>query len=139
MICNLRYSVLALAAALVFSGACSRSTSQDAPLTPEGKAYVRNLLLSDVAMKATESYSKQVLTEIEGNVRNSGDRTVERVEVTAYFYDRYSQLVLRERVPIVKKTFKPGESRRFRLAFDDIPDTWNNQMPQLVIAQVVFG
>jgi len=90
-------------------------------------------------MKATESYSKQVLTEIEGSVRNSGNRTVERVEVTAYFYDRYNQLVLRERVPIVKKTFKPGESRRFRLAFDDIPDTWNNEMPQLVIAQVVFG
>ncbi len=135
---NSRYCVLALAAVLVFTAACSRMAQKDAPLTAEGKAYVRSLALSDVEMKATESYAKQVLTEIEGNVRNAGDRTVDRVEVTAYFYDRYNQLVLRERVPIIKKTFKPGESRRFRLAFDDIPDTWNNQMPQLVIAQVIF-
>ena len=125
-------------ALLVALTACS-APPKDAPLTAEGKAYVRNLQLSDVAMKATESYAKQVLTEIEGNVKNAGDRAVNRVEVTAVFYDRYGQLCLRERVPSIKSTLKPGESRRFRLAFDDIPESWNNQMPQLVIAQVVFG
>jgi hypothetical protein len=34
---------------------------------------------------------------------------------------------------------KPGESRDFRLPFDDIPGSWNNQMPQLVIARIEFS
>jgi hypothetical protein len=29
--------------------------------------------------------------------------------------------------------------RPFRLPFDDIPASWNNQMPQLVIARIGFG
>ena len=38
----------------------------DAPLTVEGKAYVRNLKLSDVTMKATSAYFGQKIVEIEG-------------------------------------------------------------------------
>ena len=49
---------------------------------------------------------------------------------------------LRERVPIVgQKTgvVKPGETKSFRLAFDTIPESWNQDLPQLVIAQIQFG
>ena len=48
------------------------------------------------------------------------------------------EVVIRERVPIVTNPLKPGESRVFRLPFDDIPSGWNNQMPQLVIARIEF-
>ena len=125
-----------IAAALLCG--CGQPAAEQA-LTKEGKAYVHNLQLTDVGMKATESYAKQTLTEIEGNVKNAGDRTVDRVDVFCMFYDRSGVLVLRERVAMVKRALKPGETRRFRLAFDDIPDSWNNSMPQLVIAQVAFG
>lgn len=118
---------------------CSPKQQVEPPLTAEGKAYIRSLPLTDVGMKATESYAKQVLTEIEGNIKNAGDRTVTRVEVFCLFYDRYGHLALRERASVVKNTLKPGESRRFRLAFDDVPESWNNQMPLLVIAQVIFA
>lgn len=118
---------------------CTPKQQAEPPLTAEGKAYIRNLPLTDVGMRATESYAKQVLTEIEGNIKNAGDRTVTRVDVFCLFYDRYGHLVLRERASVVKNTLKPGESRRFRLAFDDVPESWNNQMPALVIAQVVFA
>ncbi len=47
-----------------------------APLTADAKAYVRNLQLTDVTMKATESYVKQMVTEIEGKVTNAGNRAV---------------------------------------------------------------
>jgi hypothetical protein len=33
---------------------------------------------------------------------------------------------------------KPAETKAFRLPFDNIPQGWNNQMPQLVIAGIVF-
>jgi hypothetical protein len=135
-----RRTALSIVAALsLLPCSCSQAPQQEPPLTAEGKAYVRNLQLSDVGMKATESYAKQTLTEIEGNVKNAGNRVVNRVDVFCLFYDRSGVLVLRERVPMIKKTLRPGETRRFRLAFDDIPESWNNQLPHLVIAQVLFG
>lgn len=109
------------------------------PLTADAKAYVRKLELSEVSMKATESYVKQMVTEIEGKVTNTGDRTVTRAELFCVFYNNYGEVVIRERVPIVSATLRPGETRSFRLPFDDIPASWNNQMPQLVIARIEFS
>lgn len=109
------------------------------PLTPDAKAYVRSLQLSDVTMKATESYVKQMVTEIEGKVTNAGTRAVRQVDVYCIFYNVYGEVVLRRRIPIVMNLVKPGDSRSFRMPFDDIPESWNNQMPQLVIAGIQFG
>ncbi len=33
----------------------------------------------------------------------------------------------------------PNDVRSFRLAFDSLPDGWNQAMPKLVIAQIVFA
>jgi hypothetical protein len=110
-----------------------------APLSADAKAYVRNLHLGEVTMKATENYMKQMVTEIEGKITNAGDRTVQHADVYCVFYNSYGEVILRERVPIVVTNLKPGETRAFRLPFDDIPGGWNNQMPQLVIARIEFG
>jgi hypothetical protein len=112
--------------------------SEVAALTPEARAYVRNLQLSDVSMKATESYVKQMITEIEGKIKNNGDRGIRSAEVICVFYDSYGQVVLRERAPIVKAQLQAGETRPFRLPFDNVPESWNNQAPQLVIASIAF-
>jgi hypothetical protein len=117
----------------------SASTKTPAPLTPDAKAYVRNLKLSEVTMKATESYVGQTITEIEGKITNAGDRSTRHVDVYCIFYNAYGEVVIRERVPIVATPLKPGETRAFRLPFDDIPEGWNNQMPQLVIAHIDFS
>ena len=134
-----------LAAALLLGGAGAWYVNRPLPvasappITPDAKAYVRSLQLSDVTMKATESYVQQMVTEIEGKITNGGTRPVQQVDVYCIFYNVYGEVVLRRRVPIVKSFVKPGESRSFRLPFDDIPQSWNNQMPQLVIAGIVFG
>ena len=57
------------------------------------------------------------------------------------FYDAYGQVVLRERVPIVSP--KIGAVAReqikpFRLPFDNVPESWNQVMPQLVMAGIEF-
>ncbi len=124
-----------LCSAMLFT-ACKAAPKKDQPLTSEAKAYVQHLKLSEVAMKATESYAGQVITEIVGKITNAGNQTVDSAEVACVFYDSIGQLVLRERVAIVKAPLMPGETRAFRLPFDDIPSSWNNQMPQLVIAQI---
>jgi len=108
------------------------------PLAPEAKAYVHNLKLSEVTMQATESYVKQMVTEIEGKITNDGDRTVKQADLYCIFYNSYNEVILRERVPIVTGALKAGDTRTFRLPFDDIPQSWNNKMPQLVIARIEF-
>jgi hypothetical protein len=116
--------------------------AQPPPLTAEAKAYLKHLDLSDVEMGAAESYLKQAVLEIVGNIGNKGDRAVDTIEVNCIFRDAYGQVVLRERVTVIgRKTgqLAPGETKGFRLAFDSIPDSWNNQMPELVIARISFG
>jgi len=140
-------TIIYTAAVLLFLGGIgawfvlrtSASSSVPSPLTAEAKAYVRNLKLSEVTMKATESYVGQTVTEIEGKITNGGGRLAQRVDVYCIFYNAYGEVVIRERVPIVRTALKPGETRAFRLPFDDIPEGWNNQLPQLVIARIDFS
>jgi hypothetical protein len=33
----------------------------------------------------------------------------------------------------------PGETKPFRLPFDDIPESWNQMLPQIVIARIEFA
>ena len=119
----------------------AKHKSGDAPLTPEAKAYVKNLALSDVEIKANKSYLNLMVVEINGKIGNNGDRPLDTVEIYCVFYDSLGQLVLRSRVPIVSPRMgglNPGETKSFRLPFDEIPESWNQQMPQLVIAGVKF-
>lgn len=115
--------------------------SQGPPITAEAKAYVRNLRLAEVEMKAAESFMRQAVVEITGKIGNDGPRPLKQVDLNCMFYDPYGQLVLRERVSIVKPSaggLQPGETRSFRLAFDNIPQSWNQALPQLVIAGIQF-
>ena len=111
-------------------------------LTGAAKAYVRNLQLAGVEMNAHESYLKQQIVEITGKLGNTGDRILKTVEINCVFYDAYGQVVLRTRTPIVSQRMgglAPGDLKPFRLAFDDIPESWNQAMPQLVIARIDFS
>jgi len=128
-----------LGLALLLFGCSHPSVTSEPPLTPEAKTYVRNLQLSEVGLKATENYAGQTVTEVVGKIANNGNRTIQYASVSCVFYDRYGQVIKRERVPLIKTDLKPGETRAFRLPFDDVPESWNNQMPQLVIAAVRFA
>src|SRR5579872_3538537 len=111
------------------------------PLTGEAKAYVRNLKLSGVDMSAHEDYFKQKIVEITGQIQNAGNRVLRVVEINCVFYDPYGQVVLRQRVPIVSQKgggLAPGDTKPDRLPFDSLPESWNNIMPQMVIARIDF-
>ena len=112
------------------------------PLTGPAKAYVRSLRLSNVDMQAHESYLKQSIVEITGNIGNIGDHVLKTVEINCVFYDPYGQVVLRQRVAIVNGktgTLAPGETKPFRMAFDNVPEGWNQALPQMVIAAIDFS
>lgn len=135
-------AVVLIAAAAGFLVYRLSAPAQPASLTPEAKAYVRELGLDGVEMKATESYMGSTLIEIMGRIQNKGSRPLRLVELNCVFYDVGLNVIHRERVPIVKRSalgsLKPGESRAFRMPFDAIPSGWNQSLPQLVIANIEF-
>jgi hypothetical protein len=113
-------------------------------LTPEARAYVHAgyLSLSDVNMGAKENFAQQTLVEITGKITNTGNRALKQVEIFCIFRDPEGRVVLRERVPIVKQSLgglKAGETKEFRLPFDTIPESWNQTLPELVIAAISFA
>ena len=113
------------------------------PLTGDARDYVRagHLPISEVQMAAHESYLKQQVVEITGKIGNTGNRVIDTAEIYCVFYDAYGQVILRERLPIVSKKMgrlSPGEVKDFRLPFDNIPESWNQALPQIVIARIEF-
>ena len=133
--------VLGLGGFFYLDRASKKPLPEPPPLTGEARAYAGKLKLTNVEMKAHESYLKQSVVEIVGNIQNVGGRIVKTVEIRCVFYDAYGQVVLRKRVPIVSAKIgavAPEQIKPFRLPFDDIPESWNQMMPQLVMAAIEF-
>lgn len=121
-----------------------REPAPPPPLTGPARAYIHDgfLKITDSNLEAHESYLKQEVVEITGNITNTGNRVLDTVAIVCVFYDPYGQVILRERVAIVSRKMgklAPGESKPFRLAFDSVPESWNQTMPQMVIAAIDFA
>jgi hypothetical protein len=120
----------------------SQSRDREGPaLTEDARLYLDLLSLSEVQMKAEESFLQHTVVVIEGKITNNGDRTVSLVEVNCVFREPYGLEVAREPAVIAGQKsgpLHPGETKSFRLAFDDLPDQWNQAMPSLFISQIQF-
>ena len=95
-------TVLVLIAGLGLSESAGPHGLAEAPASDEAKAYLPNLALSDVEMKAAENFMKQQVVEIDGKISNHGPRAIRSVDVYCIFYSVDGKEVHRERVPIVR-------------------------------------
>ena len=150
--------LLGLGGFLYLDRLSKQSPPAPAPPSAEARAYAKNLRfvgddgvnLENPKMESHESLLKQSVVEISGNIMNAGDRPVDSVEVTWLFKDPgtpmpdgqlYQEVVWRERTFLVTKKqggLAPGQFRHFSVSFDNVPDTWNQAMPSLVIAGIQF-
>jgi hypothetical protein len=120
----------------------SQHRPETAPvLTPEAEAYLPSLDLADVEMGAADTFLEQTLVEIIGKIKNRGGRSLASVEINCVFRDIDGIEIAREpRVIIGPKTgpLGPQQEKSFRLAFDNLPPEWNQALPSLFVAQIVF-
>lgn len=110
-------------------------------LTPEAEAYLPRLDLVGVEMAASDTFLEQTLVEITGNIKNLGDRTVSSVAIYCVFRDINGLEIARELREIVGRrggALSPQEEQPFRLAFDNLPEDWNQAVPSLFVAQIEF-
>lgn len=134
--------VLGLVAGLAYLSRPVAKDTSSAAASPEAKAYLAHLRLSDVTIKATENFMQQKVVEVEGRITNAGPRTLRGVDVFCIFYGVDGREVHRERasvVPAAAPPLKPNETRAFRLPFDTVPEGWNQAIPVMAIANINFA
>ena len=109
-------------------------------------AYAASLPLSQLAMSEAANLSGGKLTYLDGQVRNTGNRTVNAVTVQVVFandedlapqIDTVPLTLIRMKEPYIDTgpvsaaPLKPGDEHEFRLTFEAVPDNWNMQMPEV--------
>ena len=109
-------------------------------LTDEARAYLPLLDLADVEMTGTENTLGQTLIEITGKIGNLGEKPIRSMRLNCVFFDVYGIELHRVLSTIVRadSSLPAGDEREFRLAFDAIPNGWNQVLPSLYIAEIHF-
>lgn len=134
-------AVAAAAAGLVYLQQMSQDDSE-AVLTDAARAYLSNLDLNNVNMEARDDALGQTLLEITGDITNLGERAVLVVEANCVFRAVDGTEIVRQRSALVSErsgVLQPGDTQTFRMAFDSVPDGWNQILPDLFIAQIRFS
>jgi hypothetical protein len=114
-------------------------------------AYAAFLKFSDLKTSAAQNFAGITVNYLDGTITNTGDKTVVHAMVQILFRDELGQMAQREELPIhILRTggpydeavdlslspLAPGESKPFRLTFENISAQWNHAYPDLQITQV---
>jgi hypothetical protein len=129
--------------------------NQDLSSTGTGMApadpYAASLPISGLQMSEADSFSGAKVTYIDGQVTNTGNRTITGITVQVGFHSdvgQYAQRLaeplslIRTRQPYVDiepvsaAPIEPGQQRDFRLIFDTVPAEWNQQYPEVRVISV---
>jgi hypothetical protein len=113
--------------------------------------YAAKIQLSDLKMSAAENFVGASVTYVDGNVTNTGDKTVTRAIVHVVFKNSLDEVAQKEDVPLrILQTsgpypeavdlsvspLAPSQSKPFRLTFEHVSAEWNQAYPDLQITDV---
>jgi hypothetical protein len=141
-------AILLVVAVVVF---LNRPHGGRAPTQPD--AYAAKLHTSDVRMSVAENFAGASVTYIEGQVENSGDKTVVGALLRVTFRNSLGQIaqrndsqplmVVTSREPYIDAArvsetlpLRPGEKRDFRLAFEHVSADWDQSLPTIEVVSV---
>jgi hypothetical protein len=123
----------------------------DQKKTTPPPAYAAHVKFSDLKTSAAQNFAGATVSYLDGAITNTGNLTVIHATVLVTFKDDLGQTAQREELPIrVLRTggpydeavdlnlspLAPGESKAFRLIFDNISAQWNHAYPDLQVTQV---
>ena len=107
------------------------------------KAYFDKIIIRNVHL------STDILNTIDvvGEIKNTGDKTLNQVEITAYCLDKNDSTVFEKSydpVLVMEYSFsdnneplKPNYSRRFSFGLDNAPSDWNKKV-KVVVSDIEF-
>jgi len=131
---------------IIFAGRQERTRQQAETALATPDAYASQLTLDHLQMSEAPNFAGGKITYIDGQITNKGAKTVTSVQVAVTFKNEIGEppqrmpmplSLIRTREPYVDiepvsaEPLKPGESRDFRLIFDHVTATWNQQYPEI--------
>jgi hypothetical protein len=140
-------ALLLLLIVLKFLPAVSKHSGVEASRSPV-QAFAADLRLSDVQISRPPDGTALYL---DGLVTNTGSGKVNSATADVGFHDAHGSLVANVQRPLVgmshdgtelvhdefrRNPIKPNEMRFFRVAVEEIPPTWNHELPDLTIVEV---
>jgi hypothetical protein len=123
--------------------------AENASQTPD--PYASQLSISNLQMSEAANFAGGKVTYVDGTITNKGDKTVTGVHVVVTFKNDVGEppqktpmplTLIRTREPYVDiepvsaEPLKPGDSHDFRLIFDHVSPTWNQQYPVIQVMHV---
>lgn len=139
--------LLAVVLMLVFGHHTVKAPTTVLPLD----SYAANLPLSGIEMSEGSTSAGGRMNYIDGKVTNTGNRTITGVTVQVIFRSDDAQTVSLQSVPLMLvRSREPyidvqsvaaapiasAATAEFRLIFEGLPATWNQQVPELHIVSV---
>lgn len=122
----------------------SARQAENASQTPD--PYASQLSIGNLQMSEAANFAGGKVTYVDGTITNKGDKTVTGVHVVVTFKNDMGEppqripmplTLIRTREPYVDiepvsaEPLKPGDSHDFRLIFDHVSPTWNQQYPTI--------
>ena len=121
----------------------SGSSTASSAVSPEQTAYLSKILVRDVRV----GNSALGETGVFGEVKNTGDRTLTKLEITIYCLGPDGKPVFEKTYPPVFVTdapfsndnqpLRPGYSRQFGVKMDDAPSDWTKKV-NIKVTKVEF-
>lgn len=116
--------------------------------TEMDSAYAQQVRLGSFAMSESSNFAGGKITYLDGTVTNAGTKTLVGTRVRVLFRNAAGEVsqnmsmplnLIRTREPYIdtepmaQAPLKPGESREFRLIFDQVTTDWDGQYPQVTV------
>jgi hypothetical protein len=113
--------------------------------------YAVSLPITNVHMSQAGNMAGSQTTYVDGQITNKGQETVSGITVQVAFHGLENPIAKKETMPlplirtrqpyvdtqpVSAAPIKPGETREFRLIFDNIPEDWNQSYPEIRIISV---
>jgi len=113
--------------------------------------YAASLPISNLQMSQAGSTIGSQSTYVDGEIANQGQKTVSAITVQVAFHGFENPIAQKETMPLTlirtrqpyvdtqsvgAAPIQPGQTREFRLIFDNIPQDWNQNYPEIRIIQV---
>jgi hypothetical protein len=149
--------IIALVVVLIVIGALLVISRHQAPANPGGAGlappdpYAASLPITNVQMSQASSMAGSETTYVDGQITNQGQKTVTAITVQVAFHGFENPIAKKETMPlslirtrqpyvdtqpVSAAPIHPGETRDFRLIFDNIPQDWNQNYPEIRVISV---
>ena len=134
-------SIAIAVAALAGCGGSPKQAAKSAP-TAQEEAYLQNIQITPGRVEAAKNFLNHTVTTVHGTLANNGRKTVLYVEISLTFSDIEGKPIEQKTAaPVSGNTLplKPGETRPFKVSFDQVPAMWNQAVPRMAPVRVKLG